>query len=113
MNKEDAKKVIGVGETDPHRQRHEIHYSDGPLKGKTLYLTGVVPFAHFQIDGTMEAPVFHLYGFNLSQDGSQEPIKMSFIRTYNERQMDLILSGLPVTMGPPNHQLPPEQQHQG
>jgi hypothetical protein len=71
-------------ELPPHQQTHTMSFTDGPLQGHEFTLTGVVPFAQFQIGGTMEVPVFHYYALDVGQtpDHTAERIAYKYMKTY-------------------------------
>jgi hypothetical protein len=78
-----------------HDQTHALHFTDGPLEGHVYHLTGVVPFAQFQIGGTMEEPVFNLYGLDIAQekpkDTSGDKIYYKFLKTFTFEEMSKIM----------------------
>lgn len=72
---------------------YALHFTDGPLEGQTFHLTGVVPFIQFQIGGTIETPVFHMYGLDAAApdvqdiEGGGAPVRYKFKKTYTFEEL--------------------------
>ena len=72
-------------------QTHELQFLDGPLEGSAFHLTGVVPFLQFQIGGTMDEPIFHLYALDQGQKVQEGTVVYKFQRTYTFEELASII----------------------